>query len=766
MKDFKSFVQENKVRIPLIQRDYVQGADQNTDKRDKFLQALLSALKDGEKLSLDFIYGSTNTEYFEPLDGQQRITTLFLLYYVLKQVSQVKPENKIDEQISRFTYVTRNSSTAFCQNLFAVDNKLELGNEPSKCITNQSWFCEEWLFDPTIKAMLEMLDAIMTQLNSDAYKDQWDIMAQNLYGNTESLIQFECLNIGEYNLNDTLYVKMNARGKQLTDFEIWKADFIKYLETKWKGKEYKGVPIRTYFEQHIEHEWVDMLWLCALKNAHDGEYPITDSLFMNLYDYLLQMIFFAKTPKIDGRDVVIDDFAKNKETILDNLSEEELHFMFKTLDFFATIDNDTFFDKLFYYKEEYCDEKVKLFESQNTNLFELCITANKTFTVKIQVLLYCILLYAIKYSLQEVNANLVRYTRVCRNLIESIVQEQKLSIVSNVRLADMAKYKRVIEQLIAYEDVQQALDNINEDTTGFGDIKLEKNKVQALRIEDLPFVRGCLREFDPQQLSENQEKVSESLRVFEDRENDIIRLLIFYGFKGCDKGWCALGKRYFFGRSGRWDVLFFSKDETFKVALQKYIQGYIDGKDIDAQLRDIVIPPEEKDAFNHNVLKYPKSMYSEGLGNYNYVSIDKDKYDYVVLSSNSYNPLLAYHLDIFTNAVWAKLKEDVPQIKEEPIECKWAIYAKNDSGICIDGKWTLICREDGWHITANKEKNLPECLRTKYNLTQCPENDWEYLLLPNLPTKDKVETAVEFVSDYLDYLKEKNSCNDIFCYKK
>ena len=59
MKDFKTFAQENKVRIPLIQRDYVQGSDTNAAKRDKFLEALLSALETGTPLSLDFIYGST-----------------------------------------------------------------------------------------------------------------------------------------------------------------------------------------------------------------------------------------------------------------------------------------------------------------------------------------------------------------------------------------------------------------------------------------------------------------------------------------------------------------------------------------------------------------------------------------------------------------------------------------------------------------------------------------------------------------------------------
>lgn len=232
MKDFKTFAKENKVRIPLIQRDYVQGSDTNANKRNKFLDALLSALKTGETLLLDFIYGSENSGYFEPLDGQQRITTLFLLYYVLKGISAVKPDEELDKQIQQFTYTTRNSLTAFCQKLFATTNsgQLEQKHLPSSNITDQPWFCTEWQFDPTIRAMLNMLDAIYTKLQTEEYKNEWNTMAKNLYDNEQSCIGFEYLNIGEYNLDDSLYVKMNARGKQLTDFENWKAEFIKYLE--------------------------------------------------------------------------------------------------------------------------------------------------------------------------------------------------------------------------------------------------------------------------------------------------------------------------------------------------------------------------------------------------------------------------------------------------------------------------------------------------------------------------------------------------------
>jgi hypothetical protein len=80
-----------RVEIPLIQRDYAQGRPVEKDVREGFLKALHAALSLPEEsadlpLNLDFIYGSmegADKQCFLPLDGQQRLTTLFLLHWYL-----------------------------------------------------------------------------------------------------------------------------------------------------------------------------------------------------------------------------------------------------------------------------------------------------------------------------------------------------------------------------------------------------------------------------------------------------------------------------------------------------------------------------------------------------------------------------------------------------------------------------------------------------------------------------------------------------------
>ena len=79
---------EKGVEIPMIQRDYAQGRkDKKTSYiREKFLKDIYSALsneEDNAELNLDFIYGYVENKTFIPLDGQQRITTLFIIYWFL-----------------------------------------------------------------------------------------------------------------------------------------------------------------------------------------------------------------------------------------------------------------------------------------------------------------------------------------------------------------------------------------------------------------------------------------------------------------------------------------------------------------------------------------------------------------------------------------------------------------------------------------------------------------------------------------------------------
>ena len=97
-----------KIIIPKIQRSYAQGRKEEVQVREGILQELFTTLKEGRDIELNFIYGSLKENgNYELLDGQQRITTLFLLHlYVYLQEKGALPswfKNCL-------TYETRNSS--------------------------------------------------------------------------------------------------------------------------------------------------------------------------------------------------------------------------------------------------------------------------------------------------------------------------------------------------------------------------------------------------------------------------------------------------------------------------------------------------------------------------------------------------------------------------------------------------------------------------------------------------------------------------------
>ena len=85
---FWNYIKKNQIEIPIIQRDYAQGRIGKEKLRESFLtslkQALDGKLPHGEKgLKLDFVYGAIEKGRMQPLDGQQRLTTLWLLHWYI-----------------------------------------------------------------------------------------------------------------------------------------------------------------------------------------------------------------------------------------------------------------------------------------------------------------------------------------------------------------------------------------------------------------------------------------------------------------------------------------------------------------------------------------------------------------------------------------------------------------------------------------------------------------------------------------------------------
>lgn len=299
------------IKIPLIQRDYAQGrpGKRITSIREKFVKDIYNCIINKTRLNLDFVYGATDGKKFIPLDGQQRLTTLFLLHLYLDGL-----RGEQNEKINFcFTYETRDSSRLFCEKIIAnryelfsvesLSSKMNSGtNEvkpiPSSIIRDQPWWLNKWNTDPTIDGMLRMLDTI-----DSIFFKSWKEAANNLFSADHGIILFQFLKLENFYDPDDLYIKMNARGLPLTEFEIFKGKWMEQIETQYNPAETKEM------KSLIDVSWTDFLW--PLRKQREGLKNI-DSFFQNL----LKLIIGNSTASLLSNRVDFDVlFEANKKEL-------------------------------------------------------------------------------------------------------------------------------------------------------------------------------------------------------------------------------------------------------------------------------------------------------------------------------------------------------------------------------------------------------------------------------------------------------------------
>ncbi len=300
---YSLFDEINFIEIPILQRDYAQGRSEEGEVRTLFLRSLSNALTledtpSRQSLDLDFVYGNyegDENEVFSVLDGQQRLTTLFLLHWYLAvendRLSDFRGKFVTSEGQSRFTYKTRPSTTEFFNALMAKDfviGEAKLSEQVRDC----QWFYLSWQQDPTVQACLCMLDAIQEMFTGKA-----DGLFEKLLDTAKPYITFQFLNLHSFGLSDELYIKMNARGKPLTVFENFKAkleQFIQSYDQPWPDYRlsFKNGSVGgfEYFIHKIDSDWADLFW--PYRNTHSKDNTFDDELmsFFRLiisYQYLL-----------------------------------------------------------------------------------------------------------------------------------------------------------------------------------------------------------------------------------------------------------------------------------------------------------------------------------------------------------------------------------------------------------------------------------------------------------------------------------------------
>ena len=425
--------QYDKIEVPIIQRDYAQGREtpEVIRLRKKFINDfLLNSILNNQKVELDFVYGSVLIEkkdddkkrIFIPLDGQQRLTTLYLLHFFI--ALKEKRVHEILLVLNKFNYETRPSAHDFCNKLineFKVANVKNIKFD----IQNSEWYSNSWDNDPTVAGMINMLD---TFSKNDLLLNSKKSLLDKLLDKNDQLISFYFTDLDEFGLTENLYIRMNARGKMLTDFENFKSEFYKIINYNHE--------LLDQVKDKIEYDWVDNLWEYRLKDSF-----VIDEAFMQFLSFITEMLYFKQA---DFRAAKYEtDFLDFK--LLNKLyaDEENLNFLIFSLDFI---------------KEIKAHNSPILLWKEKTTLHDILkeIVKGKRDTDELYVLFS-----AINYCYQvKQQTNLYDFLRVVRNLIHNTNDNSR---------REWPRLLRSVNKLISNKNVYDVLLSINDskDLIGF-----------------------------------------------------------------------------------------------------------------------------------------------------------------------------------------------------------------------------------------------------------------------------------------------------------
>lgn len=457
---FGAPVKLQKIVIPIIQRDYAQGRtiQEVVRVRNRFLDALYNAVTQ-EPITLDVVYGDINEGgTMTPLDGQQRLTTLFLLHwYAAKKEKISVSEYKF---LSKFSYATRYSAREFCSLLIQYQPSFEegIGEE----IMDQPWFPLDWNNDPTINGMLVMLESI------DEKFKRLDNLWERL---RDGAITFYFWPIKEMGLTDDLYIKMNSRGKPLTLFEHFKAELEHELNEVSRHTAKRVI-------RKIDIDWTEMLW------KYRGENNIIDDEFLRYFHFICDILYYKKgdTPQgksADEFDLVKTFFSMQSEEIEGNIKLLEDFF-----DCWCKFDDSNttamFFES--FLAKEHESGKIRVENRYMIDVFEDCLrnnagvtgNGNRTFALNRIVLLYAFIMYLLNKE-QITDKQFARRIRIVNNLIRNSEDEISDS-VSRQGGNRMPNILRQVDSIILKGEIDMEIER------SFNVLQLKEEKEKLLWV--------------------------------------------------------------------------------------------------------------------------------------------------------------------------------------------------------------------------------------------------------------------------------------------
>lgn len=447
------FTDNRHIIIPDLQRDYCWGdkkhGDNNAELVTGFIDSLNDIFTENKEIKLGMIYAyeypkDSNRIYL--CDGQQRITTLFLLLGMInKRIKSNEVKSCLisefelnDDQEPRLQYAIRESTLYFLSDLVC---NFFLENTETKIfdLKKQSWYFKEYNLDPTIQSMISAMEIIEIKL--DKFEDL------NSFSNfLINKIEFFYFDMKDRETGEDMFVVINTTGEPLTATENIKPLLIGNIRDENEREN----------ASNTWEKWEKWFW----ENKTDKEYEADNGL-NEFFVFYWQIKLLQEKQWKEKRSFEINPFELFTRIPESNSDEEgTLSLKSKEWDSFISISEiDQYFEA---YRKLFLELK-----NDNDNLKVLSTISNKlnfdnsSFLRKLPIeVILPLIEFKVKFTEASIN-DFVR--RIRKNFFDKKIQDRTENHLDWRHLIQMINQAEGLEHLFQFSDDTEfkAIPNVN-----------------------------------------------------------------------------------------------------------------------------------------------------------------------------------------------------------------------------------------------------------------------------------------------------------------
>lgn len=262
----------DKVIIPDLQRDYCWGNPYSNDSNDSlvssFLDSILNLDRDKD-ITMGLIYGyydRLKPYHLQLCDGQQRLTTLFLIIGIINRYTNNRYQDILisnfelneDDGEPHLMYGIRESSLYFLSDLtthYFLDTKLKYSD-----IDSQYWFLNSYKHDPTILCILKALKTIEERLDKcPNMKELGDFIVEHL--------KFLFYDMANRQNGEETFVVINTTGEPLSANQNLKPVIILKNQGYCRTEQLTD---GSFVEHNTAQDWEEMeTWFWQKRHLND-----------------------------------------------------------------------------------------------------------------------------------------------------------------------------------------------------------------------------------------------------------------------------------------------------------------------------------------------------------------------------------------------------------------------------------------------------------------------------------------------------------------